>query len=233
MRRTLAGLAICGFLVGLAQAQGRPPEEAVRRNQRGVVYQNQGKLEEAVAEFRQAVQTDPGYVVALMNLAHVYSLQGRSDEAIAEYRKVLERQPENALARNNLGVLYDGQGLYDEAIREFEQVLERDPNNATAVKNIEVAKQNRANVQARDQEIDRAVKAFEARPRDPRAAYAVARLHAVHSQPEQALLWLTKAMELGLDNVEYLTVDPALARLRNDPRFPKIERRPAPSEQPR
>jgi superkiller protein 3 len=197
------------------------------------VYQNQGKLDEAIAEFRQAVQVDPGYVVALMNLAHVYSLQGRSDEAIAEYRKVVDQQPTNILARNNLGVLYDRKGLYEEAIAEFEQILEREPTNAAALKNIDIAKQNRANVQARQQEIDRAVKDFEARPRDARAAYAVARLHAVHSQPEQALQWLTKALELGLDNVEYLTADPALARLRNDPRFPKIERRPHPTQQPR
>jgi len=234
MRRPLAVLVACGCLVGVAHAQGRPSEEAVRRNQRGVTFQQQGKLEEALAEFRQAAQMDPGNIAVLMNLAHAYGLQGRIDEAITEYRKVLQRQPANALAQNNLGVLYDRKGLHDEAIREFEQILQRDPSNASALKNVETAKRNRATVQERDNEINRAVKEADARPRDARAAYTVARLHAIHGQSEEALTWLTKAVDLGLDNVEYLTVDPALVRLRNDPRFPKlVERRPAQSGQPR
>jgi tetratricopeptide (TPR) repeat protein len=234
MRRPLAVLVVCGCLVGVAHAQGRPSEEAVRRNQRGVTYQQQGKLEEALAEFRQAAQMDPGNIAVLMNLAHAYGLQGRIDEAIAEYRKVLQRQPANALAQNNLGALYDRKGLHDEAIREFEQILQRDASNASAMKNVETAKRNRATVQGRDNEINRAVKEADARPRDARAAYTVARLHAIHGQSEEALTWLTRAVDLGLDNVEYLTVDPALVRLRDDPRFPKlVERRPGQSGQPR
>ncbi len=234
MRQSLAVLVVCGCLVGVAHAQGRPSEEAVRRNQRGVTYQQQGKLEEALAEFRQAAQMDPGNITVLMNLAHVYGLQGRVDEAIAEYRKVIQRQPANALVRNNLGVLYDRKGLYDEAIREFEEILTSDPTNASALKNLETAKRNRATVQERDGEISRAVKAAAAQPRDARAAYTVARLHAVHGQSDEALTWLIKAVDLGLDNVEQLAVDPTLGHLRDDPRFPKLgKRRPAPSGQPR
>jgi tetratricopeptide (TPR) repeat protein len=169
-----------------------------------------------------------------MNLAHAYGLQGKLDEAIAEYRKVLARQPENTLVRNNLGVLYDRKGLHDEAIREFEQVLQRDPNNAPALKNVEVAKRNKATVLERQGQIDRALKQFEARPRDPRAAYAVARLHAIHGQSEEALTWLARAVDLGLDNVEYVTADPALVRLRDDPRFPDlVGRRSGPRGQAR
>jgi superkiller protein 3 len=234
MRRPLAVLGVWACLVGVAHAQGRPSEEAVRRNQRGVAYQQQGKLEEALAEFRQAAQMDPGNIAVLMNLAYVYGLQGRLDEAIAEYRKVLERQPANALAQNNLGVLYDRKGLHDEAVREFERILERDPGNASALKNVETAKRNRATVQERDSEINRAVKEAAARPRDARAAYMAGRLYAVHGQSEEALAWLIKAVDLGLDNPEDLTADPALVRLRDDPRFPKVERRrPASSGQPR
>jgi len=56
------------------------------------------------------------------------------------------------------------------------------------LKNVETAKRNRATVQERDKEVTRAVK--EAEP-------AVARLHAIHGQSEEALAWLTKAVELA------------------------------------
>jgi len=226
MSRPLVVLAMCGLLVGVAHAQGRPSDEAARRNQRGAALQQQGKLDEALAEFRQAAQADPGNVTALVNLAHAYGLKGQLDEGIAEYRKALAREPGNAMARNNLGVLLDRQGLHDEAIQEFEEVLRRDPTNTSAPKNLDVAKQNSATTQERDNKVKQAIKEFEARPRDPRAAYAVARLHAVHGQAEQALEWLTKAVELGFSNLDYLTADPALVRLRDDPRFSRlVERR--------
>ncbi len=45
---------------------------------------------------------------------------------------------------------------------------------------------------------------------------------------------MARQMLEGLDDVEHLTVDPALVRLRDDPRFPEIgERRPASGGQPR
>jgi len=206
----------------VAWAQGGPSPEAVRRNERGAALLKEGKLEEAVAEFREAAQTDSGYVAALMNLAYAYDRQGQIGEAIAAYGKVLEGDPENSLARNNLAVLYGRQGRHDEAIHELEQVLQRDPPHASAAKNLEVAKRNQAIVRDRDQQLARAVKESEARPADPRAAYAVARLYALHSQTDQALTWLTLALDLGLEDVQSVTVDPALVGLRNDPRFKSL-----------
>jgi tetratricopeptide (TPR) repeat protein len=221
MRHLLAVLTASSLLVGVAQAQGRPGEEAARQTQRGLALQQQGKHEEAVAEFRRAAEADPGNVSVLMNLAHAYSLQGRIEDAIAEYRKVLAQEPRNVIVQNNLGVLYDRQGRYDEAIEAFDRILKQDPTNPAATKNLEMAKKNSVTAQERDQNVGRAKKAFEARPRDPQAAYGVARAHAIHGQRDEALDWLIKAVDLGYDNVEYLTVDPAFVLLRDDPRFPK------------
>ncbi len=233
MTRSLAVLGLCGLLVGVAQAQDRASDEARRHNERGATLQQQGKVEEAITEFRRAVELEPGNVTLVMNLAHAYGVRGRLDEGIAEYRKVLARQPANSLAQINLGVLYDRKGLHDEAIQEFEQVLQREPTNASALKSVEVTKRNKITAEDRNSQIARAVKQAEARPRDPRAAYAVARLHAMHGQSDEAFSWLSKAMELGYDNLEYLAVDPAMARLRDDPRFPKRDPRPVSNPLPR
>lgn len=234
MRSSLLAWALCALLVGVAHAQDAPSDEAVERNNHGAALLKQGKLEDAVAEFRQAVEMAPAYAVAHTNLAYAYDRQGRIDEAIATYRKVLELEPGNALARNNLGTLYSKNGLYGEAIREFEELLQRDPANATARGNLEAARRNSALAQERQDQTARAVKGAEARPKDPRAAYDVARVYAQQGDNDNALAWLGTALELGYDRMDFVSVDPSFASLRKDPRFAKLlEERRAQERQPR
>jgi tetratricopeptide (TPR) repeat protein len=194
-------------------------DEAVQRNNLGASLLQQGKMEEAIAEFRKAVTLDPKYTGAQLNLAYAYDRQGRIAEALAQYQTVIALEPENLFAQNNLGVLYDKQGRYDEAIAAFEQVLQIDPSNATALRNLENAKRNNGIVQEREERFAQARKEVEARPDDPRAAYNLGRLHASFDEKDQALEWIAKALELGFDDFKFLKDDPALASLRDDPRF--------------
>lgn len=194
-------------------------DEAVQRNNLGASLLQQGKMEEAIAEFRKAVTLDPKYTGAQLNLAYAYDRQGRIAEALAQYQTVIALEPENLFAQNNLGVLYDKQGRYDEAIAAFEQVLQIDPSNATALRNLENAKRNNGIVQEREERFAQAQKEVEARPEDPRAAYNLGRLHASFDEKDQALEWIAKALELGFDDFKFLKDDPALASLRDDPRF--------------
>lgn len=194
-------------------------DEAVQRNNLGASLLQQGKMEEAIAEFRKAVTLDPKYTGAQLNLAYAYDRQGRIAEALAQYQTVIALEPENLFAQNNLGVLYDKQGRYDEAIAAFEQVLQIDPSNATALRNLENAKRNNGIVQEREERFAQARKEVEARPEDPRAAYNLGRLHASFDEKDQALEWIAKALELGFDDFKFLKDDPALASLRDDPRF--------------
>jgi superkiller protein 3 len=222
VRQPLVRLALCALLIGVAHAQEAPPDEAVERNNRGAALLKQGKLEEAIAQLRQAVEMAPAYAVALTNLAWAYDKQGRLDEAIAAYRKVVELEPGNSIARNNLGTLLSRTGRHDDAVLEFEALLERDPANATARGNLEAAKRNKAIVQERQDRTAGAMKGAAARPNDPRAAYDVARVYAQQGDNDNALAWLGKALELGYDRMDFVSVDPALAGLRTDPRFAKL-----------
>lgn len=222
MRSPLVALALWALLTGVAHGQERPAGEAVERNDRGAALLQQGKVEQAITEFQQAVEAAPASVVAHANLAYAYERQGRIAEAIAGYRKVLGLEPGNALARNNLGTLYDKNGRYDEAILEFEELLQRDPGNATARGNLESARRNKALVQERQVQIAGALKEAGARPADPRAAYGAARVLALHGDHDNALAWLAKALDLGFDQMDFLSVDPSLAGLRKDPRFAKL-----------
>jgi TPR repeat protein len=77
-------------------------------------------------------------------------------------------------------------------------------------------------VREREDRTASALKGVAARPGDPRAAYDAARVYAEVGDNDNALAWLGKALELGYDRVDYLSVDPAFTTLRKDPRFAKL-----------
>jgi tetratricopeptide (TPR) repeat protein len=200
-------------------------DDAIRRNNLGADLLRQGKLAEAVAEFRQAVTADPGYAAAWRNLGFALDKQGQADGAAAAYQKALHLEPEPN-THNNLGVLYDKQGRTAEAIQEFEKALTLDPANAAARKNLETARKNQGILQERQDRIAQAQKEFEGRSRDPRAAYNLARVYASFDEKDHAFAWLKKALDLGFDDPAFIRTDPVMAGLRNDPRFTRIlERR--------
>jgi len=219
MRKLLFVLCTMSVLVPAAAELEAASDEAVQRNNLGASLLQQGKIDEAVAEFQKAVALDPKYTAAYLNLSYAYDRQGRTEEATAQYQKVIALEPGNLFAHNNLGVLYDKKGLYAEAIKEFEQVLQVDPSNATARDNLERAKSSKGIAQEREERFAQARKEVEARPNDPRAAYNLGRLFASYGKKEQALEWLAKALELGFDDVKFLKDDPALVPLKDDPRF--------------
>ena len=118
MRIGALALTALLFVLGAASAAPRPSEDAVRRNNGGAELLKQGKLTEAIAEFRQAVTVDPTYGAAWRNLGFALDKQGQVDEAVTAYQQAVALEPE-VNAYNNLGVLYDKQGRTDQAIREF------------------------------------------------------------------------------------------------------------------
>jgi len=194
-------------------------EEAIARNEAGGNLFRQGKFVEAITEFQNALQQDPKYLPAQLNLAYAYERLNRFDEAIQQYRAALTLAPDNFFARNNLGVLYDKKGRYDEAIAELENALKSEPGNAMALNNLATAKKNKAIVQERKAQIERAETDAQAKPRDPQASYYVARLHASHGNKALALQWLEKALKQGFKETASIKSDPAFDSLRDDRDF--------------
>ncbi len=230
----LVALTLCALLGGAAQGQDKSAEQkradaAAQQNARGAALLKDGKFEEAAAELQKAAEAAPKSAVIQSNLGYAYDRQGRTDDAVAAYRKVLELDPANAIVRNNLANLYSKQGLYDDAARELEDLVQRDPANATAKASLESVLKNKAVTQERKDQTSSAVQGAEAKPQDPQAAYNAARVYARLGDADQALTWLNKAVDLGYDRFDYLSLDPALASLKKDPRFLKLleERRPA------
>ena len=96
----------------------------------------QGKLDEAVASYRKAIEIDPKYVFPHNNLGIALYEQKKLDEAIAAYRTAIEIDPNYAAAHCNLGVALVAQKKLDDAITAFRKAIEINPKYAAAHSNL-------------------------------------------------------------------------------------------------
>ncbi|MCY2927566.1 MAG: sulfatase-like hydrolase/transferase, partial [Planctomycetota bacterium] len=96
----------------------------------------EGKTQEALIEFENALRIDPGLRDPRYYLGVIAQRQGKLDEAIAQYRKALQIDPGFANAWNNLGAALRGQNKPQEAADCFAKALEADPDHADAHYNL-------------------------------------------------------------------------------------------------
>jgi tetratricopeptide (TPR) repeat protein len=77
-----------------------------------------GKLDDAIARYREAIAIDPAYVDAWHGLAMAYNELGRHDDAIEAGRKLCELTPDDILAHTSLSRFYQAAGRVPEAEAE-------------------------------------------------------------------------------------------------------------------
>jgi tetratricopeptide (TPR) repeat protein len=83
----------------------------------------QGKLAEAEARHRRAIELNPSYAMAYNNLGHVHGRQGNLVEAERLFRKAIALDPANTLAHGNLFTALLDQGKWSEAVDTYEKAV--------------------------------------------------------------------------------------------------------------
>ena len=85
----------------------RPFDVAKFLVNKGNIFYEQKRYQEAEAAYREAIRIYPSGLKAHINLANVLGLTGRINEAISLYQEVLTIEPSNAAAQQNLQVLLE------------------------------------------------------------------------------------------------------------------------------
>lgn len=108
-------------------------------NNLGFYLSGKGRADEAMENYRKALEINPAYEDALNNLG--YALAGRKEyaEAIRLYEAALRVRPNHVEVHNNLGNALSETGRIEEAIRHYRFVLERKPEHADAHNNLGIA----------------------------------------------------------------------------------------------
>ena len=105
-------------------------------NNLGNALAAQGRFDEAITNYRKAIQINPNSSGALDNLGIALAARGRFDEAIENYRRAIQinsNRPETFL---HLGMTLGLSGRTREAIAQYREALRLNPNLAWALNNL-------------------------------------------------------------------------------------------------
>jgi len=115
--------------------RARSPE-ALERFRLGRALSAEGQRERAVEAYLAALEIDPGFSEALVNLGILYGQMGAGfeEDALRCLTRASELSPDSARSHYNLGVaLCKRKTRLDEAIRAFETAIAVDPNHQNAL----------------------------------------------------------------------------------------------------
>ena len=102
----------------------------------GVAYLQYEYLDDALAAFQLAIESNESTPAAYYNLGLIYLHKGMFDDARTNLEKAVELDPSNADAWNNLGVVRGQEGNLTEAKYDFEKTLALQPTHLLAIQNM-------------------------------------------------------------------------------------------------
>ena len=172
-------------------------------NNLGYYLSKEGKLVEAMDNYRRALEINPNYEDAQNNLGYALAGQKKYAEAIAHYEAALRIRPEHVEVHNNLGNALADVGRIDEAMEHYSFVLSKNPKHADAHNNLGIAL-------AMKGRFDKAIEHFHAAIRyKPKYASA-------HSNLGNALAVQHKVAEAIPEYQEALRLNPKDAQAHNN-----------------
>jgi len=193
----------------LRRAKELSPANPTANDLLGRVLPYLGKLDEAEAQARQAVELDPlGFTQN--NLARILWFKGKNDEADKVARRVAELQPTAASSRRWQVLIAVQRGDGETALREAQS----EPDEGYRRFLIALAHYVRGDRNAADAALSELIQYG----RDT-LAYQIAEVYAVRGDTDKAFEWLQISYDNHDTGTLAILVDPLLHGLRDDPRY--------------
>src|SRR5207249_11979999 len=92
-------------------------------------YYGKRQFDDALKEFRQALELQPNNTNARQACAYIYRRQGQWERALSELAKCEERNPRDASITANIGISYSMLRMWEEGKRAGSRALTLDPHN--------------------------------------------------------------------------------------------------------
>ena len=132
-----------------------------------MIYWDQGRLEEAIAQLELARQIAPNNAQVQQALGDLYLKVADWQKAIEAYEAVLAAKPDRLQVRSALAHAYAKVGRLEDAVAQTVQVLEATPDDFTSRKNLALLYQQLGRL---DEALTEAEKALELAPDNEREA---------------------------------------------------------------
>jgi tetratricopeptide (TPR) repeat protein len=129
----------------------------VAHNNFGVVLADEGKIEEAINHYNEAIRISPDYVNAYFNRGIAYGNLGNYQQTIKDSGKAIELNPQHADAYFNRGIAYGNLGNYQQTIKDSDKAIQLNPQHADTYYNRGLAYYKIGNTQQAITDFDKAI----------------------------------------------------------------------------
>jgi TolB-like protein/Tfp pilus assembly protein PilF len=187
----------------------------------GDYYAAVGRLQEAVQEVERARELDPLASIVNHDLCQTLTFARRWDEALAQCKANLELDPNSARTIWVIGDIYTARGMESEALSYLLRGLKA-VGAAPKMMAAAEAGAGRGGLKGCWQAL--IPFALDGVRNGGLDAFNVAVAYTRAGDPDDALLWLQKAVEARSFGIAFLGVDPTFDPLRSDPRFRSLLR---------
>ncbi len=201
---------------GFKSAIDLNPNHVTGHHWYGLFLAMMGRFGEALAEMDVTLKLDPLSLVMNSHKGWILYFARRFDEAAEQLHRALEIDPAFPVAKYFLGLVYLQGSRVEDAIREFEMASELSEGHPAPVAGLGQAHGLLGNRVAAHRVLDAL---HQLSSRRYVAPYFMACVHLALGEKDDALEWLEKAFEERSGWMALLKVDPAVDRLRSDPRF--------------
>lgn len=143
------------LLEGVVRKMGGEPEE--RFYDRANVALRENRSSDAIADYQRAIQIDPMYYFAYLNLGIAHFQNGQMEEAITASEKAAALRPQSAQPYFNMGNVYMGAKDYEAAARAFARCVQLDPKHDRAFNALGKALANTGRLEEATRALEQAV----------------------------------------------------------------------------
>ena len=178
-----------------------------------------GRLSEALAESKRALELDVLSPIMNVHLGWHYLYARQYDRALDQLTKTLELDPNYGLAHWYRGLAYQQKGMYTEALRELTKtrnLLKHSPIVEADIGHLHAVSGSKTEAES---VIAWLKKESARRHVNP---FAIALIYVGLGRNDQGFEWLDTAFRERSDMLVYLRVDPRLDSIRSDPRFARL-----------
>jgi tetratricopeptide (TPR) repeat protein len=105
----------------------------------GNVYYDDAMPLEARTSYERALELNPRFNKARINLAMLYAETADPDTALVLLEEAIRIDPDDPKAQNNIGMIYYSKGDVERAVKAYTRTIEIDPDNAEARYNLGLA----------------------------------------------------------------------------------------------
>ena len=201
---------------GLRRALELNPNHATGRSWYGLVLAGMGRQKEALEQSRRAYELDPFAVIVSSNYGWQCYLARDFDCAIAQQQRTLEINPTYGRAYQRMAIAYASQGRLDDALAAARKAVELSPERPDFLADLAYVLALRGETAAARAALARSERqAFE--------PFNIARAWVALGERDSAFVWLERSNWKWPHRA--VRSDPALDRLRSDPRFAQLSSR--------